>query len=242
MKYAKDKKNNDKSLESILMTGTYELILQLPLFQGLSKDDLTRTIEKFSFHFEKYADGDQIIKRGELCSRINFILTGKVRSYLKNEKNTLEICETIAAPNMVAINHLYGNSQYYSADYYAVGEVGIMTIDKFDLFKMIQTNEIFYYNILNFLSAKAQTGINTLLNLTVSSPNIRFAMWLLPLTNPFATNLSLIIKKTTLASILGISRPTLHVMLKEMEDEGLIEVSGSSIQIVDRSAFADLIK
>lgn len=224
------------------MTGTYDLILQLPLFQGLSRDDLTRTIEKFSFHFEKYEPGKQFIKRGDVCSRMVFILTGEVRSHLKNDRETIEISETISGPNMLAINHLYGNSQYYSADYYALSEVGIMTIDKFDLFKMIQTNEIFYYNVLNFLSVRAQTGIRTLLNMSISSPEMRFAMWLVPLTNPYTSDLQLISRKTNLASILGISRPTLNTLLDDLESRNLIRQENKIIHIIDRRKFADMIK
>ncbi|MGL5920007.1 MAG: Crp/Fnr family transcriptional regulator [Bacteroidales bacterium] len=224
------------------MTGTYDLILQLPLFQGLSRDDLTRTIEKFSFHFEKFQPGDQIIRRGETCSRMVFILTGKVRSHLKNERETIEISETIAGPNMIAINHLYGSSQSYTADYYASTDVGIMTIDKMDLFRMIQTNEIFYYNVLNTLSVRAQNGVRTLLNMSMSSPESRFAMWLVPLTNPNTENLQLICRKTNLASILGISRPTLDTLLHGLADRGLIRSEKGVIHILDRQKFSEIIK
>ena len=36
----------------------YDTLLQLPLFQGLGKNDITEILDKVKFHFKKYEPGD----------------------------------------------------------------------------------------------------------------------------------------------------------------------------------------
>ena len=39
----------------------YDTLLQLPLFQGLCKDDFTSIIEKVKFHFHQFEAGEDIL-------------------------------------------------------------------------------------------------------------------------------------------------------------------------------------
>ena len=48
-------------MKLILMEYTmYDTLLMLPLFQGMSKTDLTRIIEKVQFHFVKFEDKEVV--------------------------------------------------------------------------------------------------------------------------------------------------------------------------------------
>lgn len=223
------------------MNGTYDTILQLPLFQGLTRDSLTRTIEQFSFNFEKFQDGEQIVKRGTQSTHVIFIMNGKVRSNLYNERENLKISEVSSGPSMITFVHMYGVNQTYASDFFAVGTVGVMTLEKQEFFKMIQTNEIFYYNILNHVSLRSQFALQTLINLSGTNSKKRFAMWLLPLTNSGTDEISLTCRKTNLASILGLSRPTMQTMLEEMQSEGLLTLEKGIININDRNKLCDLL-
>ena len=46
------------------MESIFEILMDLPLFQGVSREKLSELIEKTPFHFLKYADGEQIIASG----------------------------------------------------------------------------------------------------------------------------------------------------------------------------------
>ncbi|MGL4994188.1 MAG: Crp/Fnr family transcriptional regulator [Bacteroidales bacterium] len=224
------------------MTGTYDTILQLPLFQGLSRVDLTTTIERFSFNFEKFKEGERILESGSPCNHVIFILNGKFRSELNNDKKTLTITEFGEAPCMITPFNMYGNIQTHLCDVYAEGDVGIMTIAKQQFFAMIQTNEIFYYNILNYLTIRNQISTKSLLNIFSTDARKRFALWLLPLTNNYANKIVLNCRKTNLASILGLSRPTLQTMLDGMIDENIISIEDRKIHLNDRIKLYDILK
>ena len=40
------------------MDSMYDVLLQLPIFQGVSRNKISELIEKMKFHFLKYPDGD----------------------------------------------------------------------------------------------------------------------------------------------------------------------------------------
>ncbi|MGL4411295.1 MAG: Crp/Fnr family transcriptional regulator [Bacteroidales bacterium] len=223
------------------MTGTYDTILQLPLFQGLSRVDLTNTIERFSFHFQKYKDGERIVTGGSPSTHVIFIMNGEIRSELHNDKKTLRITEIGEAPCMITPLNMYGHIQTHLCDVFAVGNVGIMKIEKQSFFSMIQTNEIFYYNILNYLSGRNQISTKSLLNIFGTNARKRFALWLLPLTNSYATKIILNCRRTNLASILGLSRPTLQTMLEGMVEEDIISIEDRKIHINDRTKLYDIL-
>lgn len=53
-----------------------EMMLRLPLFQGMSSDELFEVIERMVFTFRKYEDGKLIYKQGEPCKELAFLMKG----------------------------------------------------------------------------------------------------------------------------------------------------------------------
>jgi transcriptional regulator len=52
----------------------YDTLLQLPLFQGLCKNDFTNIIGKVKLHFRKYNADDIIVEQGAPCTQLIFRL------------------------------------------------------------------------------------------------------------------------------------------------------------------------
>ena len=46
----------------------YDKLLQLPLFQGMSKFDFTDILEKVKIHFNKYEPGSCLVRQDTLCN------------------------------------------------------------------------------------------------------------------------------------------------------------------------------
>ena len=61
------------------MNSMYEILMDLPLFQGVSHSKISELIEKIKFHFLKYLNGEQFIASGDVCSQLRFIISGKAR-------------------------------------------------------------------------------------------------------------------------------------------------------------------
>ena len=87
---------------------SYKVLLQLPLFQGMTANELHDIGACIPFHFHKYAEKEVIAHEGENCNHLTFLLKGvlNVTSYSLNR--SYAITENIMAPAVLPLEELYG--------------------------------------------------------------------------------------------------------------------------------------
>lgn len=218
-----------------------DILLQTPIFQGVSKQKLTTCLEKHSVEFSKYAPGDCIVSAGEEFKHIKFLISGKLLNQTSNKANNLTIKETYSAPNLVSGNYIFGIETSSVCDSFAVTEVGIMQIAKEDFLELLGKEQIFMINYLNFLSVRSQTYFNTMMSVSTGELDERFAMWVLLLTHKKAEETILSIRLDDLAKILGDTKENLLFILQQLKKQKLLTFSDTEIRIMNRHALADII-
>ena len=174
------------------MNGMYENLMQLPIFQGISRNKISELIEKTKFHFLKYPAGEQVIRKGEECTHLKFILSGKVRSEIVNKSGKIKVSEVISAPNVIAPNHLFGRSTFYPGDVFAVEDTGIMQVSKAAFVSILQNESIFLINLLNILSRRSQKTIESFLSISTGDVKERLAFWILIFTQRKSTDIRIV--------------------------------------------------
>lgn len=55
----------------------YNSLLALPLFLGMSRNDLQQAAGQTRFDFRKTSKGETIVAEGELCTHLYFLLDGE---------------------------------------------------------------------------------------------------------------------------------------------------------------------
>ena len=75
------------------METMFDTLLQLPLFQGLCHEDFTNILEKVKLHFTRHKPGEPLIKSGEVCDQLLFLLKGRLSSVTGSEDDTLTVIE-----------------------------------------------------------------------------------------------------------------------------------------------------
>ena len=60
----------------------YDQLLQFPLFQGMSHDDLEIVAGHIRFGFVKIAAGKQVVSAGDACNQLFFLINGFAESFL----------------------------------------------------------------------------------------------------------------------------------------------------------------
>ena len=138
----------------------YDKLLQLPLFQGICKNDFTTILEKVKLHFHKYTPNTSIVKQGTTCKQLIFILSGSVQSESADSRHSYTIEETFTGPHVIEPYSLFGMHTSYTASYKALTEVTALIIDKSYVVAQLNNYEIFRLNYLNILSNRAQTIYN----------------------------------------------------------------------------------
>ncbi len=144
------------------MTGTmdssiYNILLTLPLFQGLTKSEFGEIIEKVRFDFSTVEDGVTFIKAGEPCGGFVFLLNGSVVSRRASDDGRLVISETVNAPAMIEVHSMSGFLPVFVKDYTSCGNVGVLRFDKQYLYSELYKYNICRMNLLNMLSGRIQT-------------------------------------------------------------------------------------
>ncbi len=143
------------------MDSMYELLMQLPLFQGISRSRLTELIEKTRFHFLKFNPGECIARRGEQCTHLKFVLSGSIRTELINKSGKIRISEILLSPNVIGASNLFGRTTSYHGDIYAEDPTSVMQIDKQTFLTVMQEEPIFLINSLNMLSRSSQKTVES---------------------------------------------------------------------------------
>ena len=217
------------------MDSMYDVLLQLPIFQGVSRNKISELIEKMKFHFLKYPNDEKIVACGEECNHLKFLISGEIRSELITQNAKMRITEKMQAPNVIAPEHLFGRDTYFPANLYAVGTVGIMQLEKSAVIQMLQEEPIFLINLLNILSRRSQTALESFTALSSNGLKERLAFWVLSLTHQKSTDIRIVCKQKDLYTFFGVQRSAFLATLDELKDANIIDYNSKEIAILDRT-------
>ena len=216
------------------MNSMYHQLMQLPLFQGVSTDKITALVEKLPFHFLKFRNGEQIFAVGDPCTHIRFIVSGKVKLETPCGHLRVSLLQTLSTPHVLAAEYLFGRDTTYPYTAVADGPCGILQLRKSDYIKMLGSDKVFLFNILNYLSSGSQRNVSSVLDIKDGSVIERLAIMVDALTVAGATDVTLRFKQKDLCSLLGTQRTTLITSLDKLADDEIIDYDSNELHILDQ--------
>lgn len=209
----------------------YDNLLLLPLFQGLSKNDLTTIIEKVKLHFRTYQKGNVIVQQGDNCQQLCFLLDGEVMAKTQDGKYGFSLSEVLNRPYIIEPQSLFGMQTCYTATYSAKTSVHVLTIDKAFIFSELNNHEIFRINFLNILSNRCQTAGQKLWNTHIGTLGEKFVNFIALRSQLLDGEKILQITMEDLADLINETRINLSRMLNDLQDKGLIRLNRKMISI-----------
>lgn len=221
------------------MDSMYDILLGLPLFKGVSHNKISEIVGSTKFHFLKFAPGEQIVKAGDACSHIKFIISGKTSMEIVSDDQRFRIKQTLSAPEVLAPDFLFGRTTTYPGTVTALETTGIMQIAKSDYVDILHTDRVFLFNFLNLLSRNAQKSVDGILAVTTGSLEQRIAFWIIALTQPNASDITLSCRHRDLYTMFGVQRNVFYTTLDRMKQEGLIDYAQNEIRIISREKLKD---
>ena len=139
------------------METMFDTLLQLPLFQGLCHEDFTNILEKVKLHFTRHKAGEPLIKSGEVCDQLLFLLKGKLSSVTVSEDETLIVIEYFETPAVLEPYSMFGMTTRYISTYIPHNEEAQMvSISKSFVMGELFKYDIFRLNYMNIVSNRAQ--------------------------------------------------------------------------------------
>ena len=214
----------------------YEILMGLPIFQGVSHAKISELIEKIKFHFLKYTDGETIVDVDEPCTNLKFLISGSVRLETLNLNRRIKVLQTLNAPNIIGAEYLFGKRTSYPYSVKAHPAAGVMQVEKADFLKILKSDIVFLFNTLNYLSRNSQTPTEAVLSLTSGSVAERVAFWIGSLTYRGSSEIVIERKQKDMYTRLGIQRSAYINTLEELRDKGVLDFTSGAVYINDRDA------
>lgn len=219
------------------MNSMFETLLQLPLFQGMTQEDLTRILGIVKLHFRKYKAGETIIKSGTVCDRFEFILHGEVDAATTSPHAAYTFHEYFHAPHVVEPYSMFGMYTQYTANYVAVTEVHTVSISKSFILNELFNYEIFRFNYTNQLCNRSQQLSKRLWKQPSDQLEKRIIQFIIHHVERPADRKSIKIKMEELAKLLNSTRLSVSKALNELEAQGQLELNRGEIVVPDAKVF-----
>lgn len=213
----------------------YDLLMNLPLFKGISRDHLSELLEKTHADFANFKPGSVIYESEENCGLITFLLKGNVEEnvFLAND---ICISQTIGCGALTGSESLFGWSTCRFSSWYAITDVSVLRISKEEYINILLSDKIYLINYLNLLSLRSQR-IRSVIS-TVSDPVKRWITLLLAtFTDASASNIQISLHPEALSTLSGIPTDTIITHFRDLNDSNLIQTKDNLILIKDRRKF-----
>lgn len=209
----------------------FDKLLQFPLFQGMSRDDLEIVAGHTRFGFLKVGAGKTIVKSGDNCTQLYFLINGsmKVRTYADDYGFSVE--EQLTTPSILQLEAVFGYYQRYTHDFVAQTDVNFIIIDKEEVVRLTEDFLVFRLNIMNHFATLAQKQMRQVWNRPSQSLEDRVARFLVQHSTYPAGHKVFNILMTRVAEEVNDSRLNVSRVLNDMQHRGLITLSRGRIEI-----------
>lgn len=210
---------------------TFSKLLELPLFQGMSRNDLTQVVAHTRFEFIKYPSGKTIIREGDPCTHLTFLVNGSLNAETKADDHSYSIIEELYAPDILQAERIFGLNQRYTKTFVTGSECNMIRLSKAETMTLSDNYEIFRLNLLNIISTHAQKQARIPWRRQPKNTKEKITRFVETHCKKPAGKKTVRIKMERLANEIGESRLNVSHTLNDMQKEGFITLHRSEINI-----------
>ena len=219
------------------------VLVNNPLFRGITPERLFADLEEISFHTRSYKKGEILAQQGAVCNRLVILTKGSVRGEMIDYSGRLIKVEDIAAPRAIAPLFLFGEENRYPVEVTANEPTEVIELPKSSVLSLFRKNEQFLENYMNLSANYARTLSDKLFFMSFKTIRQKLASYLLRLyKQQQQTHITLDRSQQELSDYFGVSRPSLARELAHMQEDGLLIVDRKHITILQKEELVRLIQ
>lgn len=216
-----------------------EHIASIPLFQGLSgeyHDELAMIVAD-----QEFQRGGLIFSEGDAGTGFYVIIDGRVKIFKLSFDGKEQILHILGPGEPFAEVAVFTGSTY-PANAVALEKSRLFFFPRKAFAELIATQPALAMNMLATLSLRLKQFAHMIEALSLKEVPGRLAAYILVDSRQNSTeqSIKLTVSKTQLASLLGTIPETLSRILTKMNKQGLIDIEGSTITILDRQGLTAL--
>ncbi len=204
------------------------------LFQGLPENELS-AIDRIAVE-KRYGRGETIFFEGDEGNGFYLVMDGRVKVFkmsLQGKEQILHIFGEGEPFGEVPVFH----GQPFPATAEALVKTRVLFFPRKEFVQVVTQSPSIALNMLAVLSMRLRRFASQIESLSLKEVPARLASYLLYLSEEQGgvDSIELEISKGQLASLLGTIPETLSRIFGKMSEEGLIEVQGRNIHLLDRT-------
>jgi CRP-like cAMP-binding protein len=189
---------------------------------------------------QTFEEGQWLFSQGDPAKRFYLLQTGQIRLFRLSPEGAEKVIEIVSPGQTFAEALMFLNAPRYPVCAAALSPVQVIAIDARDFAAMLRESVDTCFVVLGALSQRLRGLIGEIDNLTLHTAKSRVARYLLAHCPEDRRALELDVRKGVLASRLSVKPETFSRVIKQLVQDGIIEVHGAHITILDRGALIDL--
>ena len=209
----------------------YDKLLQFPLFQGMSRDDLELVAGHTRFGFVKVPQGKTVVKEGTACTHLFFLINGTIRVESRSDDYSYSVVEQMQAPFILQPEVIFGYQQFYTQTIVAQTDTNFITIEKDEVVRLSEDFLVFRLNLLNIFATQTQKLSRQPWRHYPQTLRERLVRFFVQHCVYPAGSKTFYILMNQLAGELNDSRLNVSKVLNEMQADGLIILHRGRIEI-----------
>jgi CRP-like cAMP-binding protein len=212
---------------------------QSTLFKGLPEHEL-RQLERISEPRE-YDKGEMLFGEGTEGVGFYVVASGQVKVYKMSFDGREQILHILGSGDPLGEVPVFAG-QTYPANAQALGKSALYFFPRQKLIELYRESPSLAMNMLAVLSRRLREFTILIENLSLKEIPQRLAAYLLHQQSlkPVSARVKLSVTKGVLSNILGTSQETLSRVLGKLSQEGLIEVQGKEISLLNPEKLQEL--
>ena len=217
------------------MKKTMELMGQIDLMKSITPQEIESYLIEGSCKITQYKKNNIVHFVGEVCSKLEIILSGKVVIERIDESGNLMTIAEFLGGDVLGGNLMFSKNPYYPMTVTAKEATLILEINKDRLFRLFSDNHEFLSSYLESVSDHTVIlgdRIKHYVNRTIRESIISYLNFEAKKQNSSIIKLSM--TKKALAERIGVQRTSLSRELAKMREDGLIEFNSVSITLLNK--------
>lgn len=195
----------------------------VPLFTGLSGEDLYMICEKVNLRWVKLYQGQTLIQQDESCQHLTILLEGELNRSKTHDKKVWTVTDVVRGAMVIEPEQLYGLKCRFTHRYEARTDCMVLLISKDEMRRTLLNLPLWRTNLMNLLASNIvkQHEWNEPTFNTLGDKIRRFGLDHLSAKDAPHT---LHIRQVDLGNYLNESRRTISYEIHKMIDKGEAEI------------------
>lgn len=211
----------------------YDALCKCLLFKHCNKDELQELLSGIEFYIHTYNKGEFVISEEEHNAKIGIILLGAVEVQKVFPTGKMVTLNRLKTSEVFGLSTLFSYDSYYPTSIVSLTHSKVLFLSQKSVIELFNKEPEFLQQFLRFTSDRILFLNRKIEIFSFSTIREKITYFLFSEMKLQKSDQSIILPfaKRVWAEYLNIARTSLYRVLKEMKEEGIIDLKGRSITI-----------